>query len=894
MKSLTVAIPLVLLLAAGTLRAQDAQLTGDIERMIRDGLAEPLEARLRGGRTPEEKHQLAQAYANKARRTRQPAERVAAYTAADQKYRAWVDALAELPLSGDLAGTVRLAAARAEYGGLLLSGPVALGVDDHEISGGRWGDTAALQGWLSTARQQYEAAAQALAPLVDEVSSREEDLLAAGVFDALLQTDLDVSLNLGWTNYYLAVLAKGEDGQRFERLAAAQKLFQKLLDSGQLGGMAAHCRMALGMTQREQGRLPEAEKTLAAALDADPSPAVAAQVRYELARTQLKGRKFDEARTTLRPLVEQDPDRLAPEQNAGRFYFNLAHLWDANSYLLEAESVRGEARDGVARTALLQKARRLRESGLAKLKRLAQRGDPWPTLVQLYVAASVDTQTPLRELSVVELLYTAGALLEAHKYDAALERLREAAGRTDTEKDLAGDVLFELGRCRHLLNDTRGAATAFAQLAADHRQHARAAQAATFAYQLWGQLAEQSHAAGDYSRLADTLRNLLASFADHPQRAEAVWLLPCALQLAGRFDEAADEFAKLPADSPHAEEAQFRRVLCRRKAVEATRATLSADEYRARATQAATGLLRYADEAAARAGDEPLRWSAEARLAAAELLLSTGVDDARGALTALEKFDDRGPAHALLGRVLAVRIRAYRGLRDYGAASRMLSQFLQTAAPEEIGATLAGLALGMQSEVERLLAEGADGPARELAQDAIATFDELAKWVHADASRSASEEPVLAGRARMLYLAGQFEPAEAAVRDLLKRAPRNGNYQYLQAQVLTARLAADAPPDALTAAQEAWAALLSDPAIRRRAPERYWEARYNWLALALRLGRATEVDSAITQERIWRPELGGTPWREKLEALLRAARTAQGLPPDSQPATQSQTATNGG
>ena len=57
---------LLAVLAAG----QQPDPAADIDRLIQDGMAEALEGRLQGGRTPDEKHQLARAYANKARRAR--------------------------------------------------------------------------------------------------------------------------------------------------------------------------------------------------------------------------------------------------------------------------------------------------------------------------------------------------------------------------------------------------------------------------------------------------------------------------------------------------------------------------------------------------------------------------------------------------------------------------------------------------------------------------------------------------------------------------------------------------------------------------------------------------------------------------------------------------------
>ncbi len=863
---------IVLLLAIPTSAQQPAP--SDVDQLIQDGMAEALEARLHGGRTPDEKHQLARAYANTARRLRQPDERGRAFKDASDRYQKWLAALEPGAASSDVVAAVRLAAARVEYGGMLLSGPAAGMLDEYEISAGKRGDRAALVRWLTAAREQYEKAATTLGPLLENTARHEEELLAAGLFDTLVQSGLDGTLNLGWTNYYLGVLAD-DATRRQEYLSAARRKFLDLIDGGQAGPMRPQCYLGLAMALREQRQLADAEKTFTLALS-DADPAVAAHVRYELARCQIAAGKFDEARAGLRPLVEKDAENLAPEDRPARFYVNLAHLWDAYSHLVEADAIRGEAADSPARTAILQKAQRSREAGLVKLKRLAQRGGPWPALVQLYLAASIDTQTPLKELGVVELLYTASALLDARRYDEALARLAEAAARKQAEPDVAGDVLFELGRCQHLRKNERAAAEAFGRLVADYRGHAKASQAATFAYQLWGQIAEASGAKDDYLQLAAVLRNLLATFADHPQRDEALWLLPAALQLAGQFDEAADGFGQVPHTSKHWEEARYRQVMCRRQAVEATRGSLPGEKFQAAARRAADGLTRYADEALERTAAAPnakevTQWSAGARLAAAELLVSPDVGGEREALAALASFETQYPASELLGRVLALRIRAYRGLREFEQATRIVAQFLQTASPEQAGSTLTMLAGGMQEEVERLGQRGEAEAAGGLAQDALHTFDELVKWVEADAGRAQSREPVLAARARMLYLAGQYDAAGQAVAGLLEKSPKNGEYQYLQAQVLTARFGAAAGPDELKRAQDAWAVLLADPAIRQRAPERYWEARYNWLALTLRLGHAADVEKAITQERIWRPDLGGEPWKAKFEDLLAAA-----------------------
>lgn len=868
-------------------------LSDDVQRMVRDGMAEALDARLGGGRTAEEKHLLAQAYTNKARRQRQGDERKRAFEQADKKYRAWIEDLEKAARAGKVADLVRLGAARVEFAGMILSGQAASDLDEFEITGGRRGDRETLAGLLKAARGHYEQAQQDIQPLVDDLPAYEEELFEVGLYDPLLQADLDLRLNLGWANYYLGVVAPTGETQRGAHLAAAERLFQGLVNLGQTGQMRYRCYLALAMAQREQGRFDEAERNFGYALGEDVEPTIEAQVRYELARGQVKSGKFDEARTTLRPLVQKNPQNLSREDRPARFYINLAHLWDANSYLVEADVIRAEARGSTARTAILQKAQRSRETGLARMRRLARYGGPWPALVQIYVAASVNLKTPTSRLSVMELLYTAGVLSDAKRYDEALARLQEAASREDLDTDLAGDVLFEIGRCQYQLTNQRGAAEAFGKLAREYRSHAKAPQAATFAYQLWGQIAEDSERQDDYLRLVDTLRNLIESFADHPKRVEAAWLLPVALQLAGRFESAAVQFAKVPEDSKHWEEAQFRRVMCRRRACEAVRGTLSAERYQAKGQRAAAALIRYADEAGERAEaaidrEAVIKWSAEARIAAAELLASQGVNDYQKALELVASFETQYPQSEQLGRVLAARIRAYRGLLEFDEASRILEQFLRAAPPEQVGGTLAALAKGMQEEVQRLLENGQTETARKLAADSVATFEELEKWVRAEPSRARNLDFVLSGRAQMHYLAGQHEEAQHLVSALLKKSPKNGNYQYLQALLLTDRLTEDTSAAEVKKTQDAWGGLLTDPAIRQRAPERYWEARYNWLALALRLGHAADVEKAITQERVWYPDLGGASSKEKLEALLARARVAQGKPAETQPATETQ------
>jgi hypothetical protein len=303
-------------------------------------------------------------------------------------------------------------------------------------------------------------------------------------------------------------------------------------------------------------------------------------------------------------------------------------------------------------------------------------------------------------------------------------------------------------------------------------------------------------------------------------------------------------------------------------------------------------------------------------VSAAELLV--GQDD-EAALAALERFDEQYPHDERVGRVLAVRIRALRGLKRFDEAARVLGRYLEAVSAEQSGPVLNLLTRGMEEEVERLTLEGEFVAARRLALESLPAFEQLERWVRQEPSRAAAVAPATLARAQMLYTAGELEQARERLVEILANDAHNGHAQRLLALVLTAQLppagsgadaaelradsdqpkadseqpradsaqfktdseqpkAADsaqlrAASEQLKAAQEAWAVLLKDSGLRQRSPEHYWEARYNWLALLLRQGKAAEVEQAIDQEQVWYPALGGANWREKLLKLRDESRS---------------------
>lgn len=858
--------------------AQEAE----IARLVAAGAIDQLETRLRGRPPLEQLPYLARAQVNRALQARDAEARHRGLAEAERRYQAWIEAAESESVGEPVQRAVAQAAARADFGAMILTRWAATDLDEYEISAGQRGERARLIGLLSRARSLLEQAAALIQPLLQELGRGEPGIedryLSLGVYDELRMLEIEVDYHLAWANLYLGIV----DGQNVEvrstALRASERSFRRLADLGAFGDTTCRVHLGLAMTLREQHRFDEAEREFETALEG-AEPGCAAQVRYERARGQFRQGRFEKARDTLRPLVETDPEKLPAGHPVARFYVNLAHLWEANSYLLEAEALRRSAEGAADRTALLRQAQQARETGLIRMNRLAGRGGPWPGVVQLYISAGIRLDAPPGELGSLELLFAARHLSGQKRYAEALRRLQEAAGRQPLGADLAGEIRFEIGVCHYRLGELPEAAAAFELVAASFRSHEKAEQAATFAYQLRARLARDSGRPEDYSQLADALLLVLRHFPRHEQRGMVLWWLPVALQSAQRYSEAAEHFARLPRDSPDWEEAQYRRLLCLRLALEGERERLGRAEFAQRAVALARELRRHAREALERADStrqpQALRnWSALSTVSAAELLASPGVEQFQSALDVLADFEAHYAGHESLGRVLTVQIRAYRGLRQFEAAARLVERYLKTEPAEKAGPVLASLAAGMQEEVQRLLDEGRQAEARRLAADSLATFEQLDQWTRARDTQHAQAAAISFALVQAQHLAGQYQAALTRIQELLAADPRNGNYLRLRALILSDSLGSEAPEAQLTAAREAWEALLADPGLIEKAPQRYWEARYHQLRLLLRSGRADEVEKAIRAERVWRPELGGTAWRERFERLYAEAAAA--------------------
>lgn len=879
----TAAFVVLLISSALAQNDQPADKPDSLERMVRDGMIEALDSRLGSSTRPEDLHALALAATNKAIRQREEKARQASFQDAERRFTKWIESVEKVGETPTVRAA-KSAAAIIESSGMILSRWVAPELDEYEISLTLRGDASRMAGLLEKARRGYEDALKRLEPVARELdrggADVEEKFLSAGILELVPQSRRDAKFNLGWTCAYAAMLETANAETRKNLLKSAETAFHDLIALNQDGEVAARCQLGLGLVMRLAQRPEDSLKALEAAARETPAGAIAVQIAYERARTLVVASRFDEARATLKPLLEVDLEKLPPSEQPARFFYNLALVWDANSYLVEAAQLSTSA----AKSADTARARadavrvaKLREEGIGRLRKLSERGGPWPALVQKILATTVPLDADIRTLSPSELLIVARNFIEQKRYPQALLRLEEAAKRPALPPAQLEEILLESADCRVRGDDGRRAAETYDRVLSEFPRSTRAEQAAALSAQLWASVADSTKQPDDYQRLAASLQRLLERYPGNEHSAQARWWLPLALESAGLFDDATKQYAAIAKDSPHWEEAQFRIAMCRRLTLDQN-SDASRDPKQVRGTVDA--LLSYssaADKRSSATTEKALAvWTATARLSAAELLAQPPLSAHDEALKIIDDLEARG-VDELTGRLLAVRITALRALSRLDEAAAVVDRFLKSVSPDKAGAVLTNLARGLQEELDRLEQEGRADALRGLAAASLPTFEQLDKWVAADEKRAPMRDAVRYALARSRYFSGELDEALATIEPIAASDKNNGAAQRLFALVLTARLTESATTSDLAKARDAWAALLRDGELRRTQPERFWEARFHFLSILLREGRAADVKKALDQERIWSPDLATSSWARRFEELY-AAATAKTAP----------------
>jgi tetratricopeptide (TPR) repeat protein len=475
--------------------------------------------------------------------------------------------------------------------------------------------------------------------------------------------------------------------------------------------------------------------------------------------------------------------------------------------------------------------------------------------------------------------------------------------KTPLAAELRPDTLFNRAVCLYERGDLLEAANTFVTVARDHPRFERAEISAGHAVDIAAQLF-QDDATGQQPSVREAflaaLRTLTTRYPESARARYAQFFLGNVLDRLGRYDEAAEEYAKVGSDHEKSLDARYYRLICLQRlferqaadepehveALARTARTLIAEAKAVtRAALAEVEALRKqvdtpsadSDPAAAKARlDEVIYFAGDAELMAATIRCAAPLRDYALALEQMRGFTDRYPGRqALIGSALRVRILAHQGLGQFQAAADIVDEFLNQS-PDGAGGVIASLLASMRDEVIRRREGEQVGASTEL----VALADRLWRWVERQGAGVPVDER-LAVRSMLAdahLLAGQAAKAlvlfDACIEEDAKRMPdgraTHGPSLLGRAEALRKLERYD---EAVKGYNEVW----------RRTEER---SRLWWQALAGSLACHTQLETdpetiltSIAQHRHGDPQMGGPRLKaefDRIESVNRRRRAGGG------------------
>lgn len=844
--------------------------------LIDRGAVDQLEQLVGKTREPEKLGWLAEAALNRAR-AEQAAGESSHWAAVESRFQAWLDAIDHRRYSDKVLSDATRAAARIRFAYVLLLEISAADLDCWQLYENRQPPPEALRPRLTRVTKLLREAVRQLTPHHRQLAAPRPDLedalLSLGVFDTLTDGMRDARHYLGWAELYLArVIGDSDLEQRLALLQDAAEQFDVVLNLVGDGPIRYRGLLGRAIVAGLLGDAPTADARFHESVQFIPDrERDGPQWRYERARDFLRRRQYEEARTLLEPLVAQSSDALAAMQPSARFYTNLGQLWHAYSYLLGAEALpQGPARDKLHKTALYS------------LARLAGRGNAWRELVRAYVSPHLDA--PLTAESAgrappLELFFRGQRALEVGDFAAARELLFAAAERISLDDPIAGELALSLAETQRALNDDAAAFETLCEYAARGPRYPRATDAAGEALQIALTSAGDDASNADFDRLARIAAILLDKHPELAARVEAVWWRGAALERQGEFSGAAAAYARVEPAAEHFDEARFRHVRCLVRALDHRKADAPADAA-PKLDDVIAALNDYLREtaqdaqSATGAAYQQLAWT---RVQLAALELRREPPDARAAFAAISWLKDSSLDAALRRQVIAIRTRAAHALGDTGEYEKSFAA-LRTDLAEHAdlpldASTMVALLTAMPDWLEsaRAAYEGGDAErGRHAAKLVYDVADAVLQQID-QSGANATVEVVRLWRWEAALLAGDEAAARQATDALGDRLRQSVEFRARLARVLTLIVKGERVDEAaIKGAEQAWADLLQDLRGARGKSPAYWEARINQLELLARRGETESVRTAIEQERIWFPDLGGARFRDRFEALERA------------------------
>jgi len=769
-------------------------------------------------------------------------------------------------------------------------------LDLMEVTDRRAGNRQKATRLLKMAKEQYRTALRGITEWLAEI---DRDTQHKGKY--LLQRKLkdlrrDAKYKTAWIIYY-HVWGLPEDwepaeGERSRKdlLNDAITAFQGYTDLPDRVAAKWYAHLVIGLAHRELGKTEEALNAFAAAnaasnnaADSKDAEPLKIRVAFEEALTHLRRGEHKKCREA----VENAREFFGKAKLEQNLHGLALPLVEAESYFLE-----GEAEDNQA----------LKDKGLSIFETVSHREGPWRDIVAVLLMDVAGEETDPEDLDPLPLWSLAGKTYKMAEEAEDPKQLEEAMRLYRIYADKVGGshanyvaALYNQAACLYQLGRKAEAAQLFYKVAETDPKYKYASEAAKHYVRRRGELYELAKT--DENR--DLYEEALAWFVAHWLEADPGqrYVYAVTLYQGKKYQEAADQFAKVPTNLENHPDARYWVALCDVDFF-LEKVVGSGDEalILSRARRAAQGLIDFAAYATQVEGlgkekkEQLLDWAEEAHFRAADLYMYPGVElpaDALQILDAMEKKFTLGKE--MRGRALKLRIDVLQKLGRLDDALQVLDKFLDAAKPEEVGPVLRGLFRAMIDDVRNLVKRGETAAAATKVKDAETLGNRLREWLAAGnvENKELEAENVQYDLAELYLAVGDYSRALGIYLEIGGPKPEEQEpvkidcvygmarcYQGLGQQAPSAEQA----KQHFERAMELWRIMLELEEVkgRRADQERLWEFRYEVFECRYRLGERKEVWEGLDALEILNPPLGGKdPLLQRRFRELRAKAKAE-------------------
>jgi len=649
---------------------------------------------------------------------------------------------------------------RMTLAGMIFMNWLGPDLDILEVSDRRAGDRNRAAERLKEAKTQFGTALEEASQWLSEIDrlpdAERGKVVNAGYEAKLKNIRREAEFNDAWLRYYYAwILPKdykpaGGEKTRQQLLKDAISTFQGYTALPDKVSAKWFAYLVIGLCHRELGQYPDSISALNEAGGAKSQAPESLKIRivFEQALALLRKGDLKEARTVI---------------DNGRGLYGEAKITAVTPYgpalpLLEAESyiLESKAKDN---------NEELKAKGMKIFQEMNARGSAWAVAVGGVLAALVGDAGKPEEMEPILVwnlanknLNEAQASKDKAKYEEALRLYKLYCTKVKPEDPNYVGALYSSAACLLTLERSTEAAPVFKDVAERFPKYAYAKNAAVLVLSTLAKAYDQTPTEEVRQQYEDALAWFVGKWFEIDP--EQQYFYAFILYKGQKFQQAVEQFRKVPETSEHYIDARYWIPLCRMenfrdKTLATHDAKLILPEARD-VTQSLRDFAAYSQtakvldpklpedadkEAKAKAEKDKAEkektvkeWGRTALLAAADILLYPEMTK-NEAQEALKVIDQVEKAYTLTddekGQILNLRINAYQKVGELDKALAVLQQFLKGAKPDEAGQVLSGLFEAIVADVKRLIIP--DKKAAALKVEAAEKLgDQYIEWLQAN------------------------------------------------------------------------------------------------------------------------------------------------------------------